>query len=324
MENKNKLTNSTSDREVVMTRMINAPREMVYKVWTDPEHVFRWWGPNGFTNTILEMSVRTGGVWRYIMHAPDGTDFANRIRYTEVVPHEKLVYEHDGDIENDPNSFHVVVTFEAVGAKTKVTMASMFASPEVLQMLIKEFGVLEGGMQTLNRLEAHLVCMAENAALTISREFEASRDLVFKVWTEPEHLARWWGPQDATVELSFFELKPGGMFHYLMKHPLFGEIWGKFIYREIIVPEKLVFVSAFSDEKGGFASNPWLPVWPAEVLNVVVLSENGNNTKLVLNAGPVNATEEEVAAFKGLSASMQEGFAGTFDKLNDYLRSINK
>ncbi len=319
MENKNESIGGNNGRELVVTRLVNAPREMVYKVWTEPEHIAQWWGPNGFTNTISEMSVKPGGVWRYIIHAPDGTDFPNRIVYTEVVPGEKLVYVHSDDIDNDPNSFHVFVTFEAVGAKTKVTMTSTFASAEILQMLTKEYGVTEGANQTLNRLEAHLVCIPDIVSLVISRELDAPKELVFKVWTDPEHLARWWGPQGASVEVKSFDLKPGGMFHYLMKHPMAGEIWGKFVYREIIAPEKLVFVSSFSDEGGGYAANPWLPVWPEHVLNVLTLSENGGKTQLVLKAGPINATEEEIAAFNALSSSMQEGFAGTFDKLNEYL-----
>lgn len=75
----------TADREIVISRLIHAPRELVFKVWTDPKHVAHWWGPNGFTNTIHEMDVRPGGVWRFIMHGPDGVDYPNKIVYKEVV-----------------------------------------------------------------------------------------------------------------------------------------------------------------------------------------------------------------------------------------------
>src|SRR3954464_2525826 len=99
--------NDSADREIVAVRVFDAPRELVYKAWTDPEHVAQWWGPNGFTNTIHEMDVRPGGVWRFIMHGPDGTDYKNEVEYLEVVKPELLVYLH----ESTPK-FHVTVTFD--------------------------------------------------------------------------------------------------------------------------------------------------------------------------------------------------------------------
>ena len=285
---------STADRELTVTRTVNAPRELVYKVWTNPEHIAKWWGPNGFTNTVHEMHVQPGGMWRYIMHAPDGTNFPNRIVYSEVVPQEKLVYLHGDDIDNDPNAFHVTITFETEGNKTKVTMHSVFASAELLQMLTREYGVVEGAIQNLNRLEAHLVEVAGNSKLMISREFNAPHELVYKVWTEAAHLAKWWGPKGASIDVVTFDFKPGGLFHYCMKAPDGNAMWAKFVYREIIAPEKLVFVNSFSDETGGTTGNPWMPVWPLEILNVLTLQENGNKTMLILQGGPINASEAEI------------------------------
>src|SRR5262245_18776976 len=96
---------SESDREMVTQRAINAPRALVWKAWTDPEQVQQWWGPNGFKTTIHEMDVRVGGVWRFIMHGPDGTDYSNRMTYSEVVQNERLVFRHGEDIDDDPNAF---------------------------------------------------------------------------------------------------------------------------------------------------------------------------------------------------------------------------
>jgi uncharacterized protein YndB with AHSA1/START domain len=320
----NNAPGSTADREIVMTRTVNAPRELVYKVWTEPEHIAKWWGPNGFTNTVHEMHVRQGGTWRYIMHGPDGTNYPNRIVYTEVVPQEKLVYLHGDDIDNDPNAFHVTITFEAEGNKTKVTMHSVFASADLLQMLTREYGVLEGAVQNMNRLEAYLVGIAEDSQLLITREFNAPRELVYKVWTEAEHLAKWWGAKGASIEVAKFDLKPGGLFHYCMKTPDGKTMWAKFVYREIIAPEKLVFVNSFSDEAGGTTGNPWLPVWPLEILNVLTLMENGDKTTLVLKGGPINASEAEIEAFKRMKQGMQHGFAGAFQQLDEYLAAMDK
>jgi uncharacterized protein YndB with AHSA1/START domain len=144
---------STADREIVITRVLNAPRELVFDAFTDPAHIGEWWGPNGFTNTIHEMHVTPGGVWRYIMHGPDGTDYNNRVTYHQVVKPERLVYSH-GDDEN-PEMFLATVTFEELGNKTRLTMRALFSTAAARDEATT-FGAVEGGTQTLERLEAYL------------------------------------------------------------------------------------------------------------------------------------------------------------------------
>lgn len=152
----NETTASVNGNEIVMTRTVNAPRELVWKVWTEPEHVKNWWGPNGFTNTIKNMNVKKGGEWNFMMHGPDGTDYPNKILYTEVVKNELLSYYHS-DPEGDPeHNFHVEVNFESVNNTTRITMKSRFSSAEAVQFLIKEVGAIEGGKQTLARCDAYL------------------------------------------------------------------------------------------------------------------------------------------------------------------------
>jgi len=118
-------------------------------------------GPDGFTNTIMEMDVRPGGICRLIMHGPNGVDYPNRIMYTEVVEPERLVYMHDSDIENDPAQFETTITFEAKGNKTLLTMRAVFVSAEELDKVIKEYGAIEGNRQTMKRLEEYLSNMQE-------------------------------------------------------------------------------------------------------------------------------------------------------------------
>src|SRR3954464_649355 len=122
--------NDSADREIVAVRVFDAPRELVWKLWTDPHHVAQWWGPNGFTNTHREMDVRPGGVWRFVMHGPDGKDYDNKIVYQEVVKPERLVYTHGDEDENAPRQFHVTVTFEDQAGKTKLTMRTVFKTRE--------------------------------------------------------------------------------------------------------------------------------------------------------------------------------------------------
>lgn len=143
----------TSDREIVITRVFDAPRELVFDAWTDPKAVPLWFGPNGFTMTILEADVRPGGTFRFIFHGPDGTDYDNKIVYHEITPPERLTYAHgEGD---GPADFEVTVTFAVQGKGTKLTLHSLFSSKEARDTKI-EFGAVEGGKQTLDRLAAYL------------------------------------------------------------------------------------------------------------------------------------------------------------------------
>lgn len=142
---------STEDRTITGTRVFDAPRELVWKVWTEPEHVAQWWGPNGFTNTISEMNVAPGGVWLFTMHGPDGRNYRNEISYIEVEKPSRLVYDH-----GPTPRFRVTVTFEEEGGKTRVTMQSLFESAETRDMVVKTFNAIEGMQQTLGRLAAYL------------------------------------------------------------------------------------------------------------------------------------------------------------------------
>jgi len=143
-----------ADREIAITRVFDAPRELVFKMWTDPTHVAQWWGPKGFTNTIDEMDVRPGGVWRFVMHGPDGVDYQNKIVYVEVVKPERLVYDHVSGPQ-----FHVTVTFAEQGDKTRLSMQMLFESAAARDHVVKKYGSVEGLSQTLGRLEQHLAKM---------------------------------------------------------------------------------------------------------------------------------------------------------------------
>ena len=149
--NHNALSNGTADREITGSRIFNAPRELVFKMWTDPQHIMNWWGPTGFRNTIFEMDVRPGGKWRHIMHGPDGVDYKNESIYLEVVPQERLVYQHVS-----APGFVATVTFEDLGNKTRVSMHMLFETPEVRDTTVKLFNALEGLQQTLQRLADQL------------------------------------------------------------------------------------------------------------------------------------------------------------------------
>ncbi|MEC5398348.1 SRPBCC family protein [Uliginosibacterium sp. H1] len=146
-----------TDREIVLTRLLDAPRELVFRVWTEPQHVAQWWGPNGFTNTIHQMDVRVDGNWRFIMHGPDGTDYPNRIVFKEIDAPRRIFYAHGDDDGGDAftPSFHAEVTFIEEAGKTRLVLRLIFDSVEAAEK-VKAFGAVEGGKQTLDRLAAHL------------------------------------------------------------------------------------------------------------------------------------------------------------------------
>lgn len=144
----------SGEREIVITHVFDAPRELVFQAWTDPKHVAKWWGPKGFTTTIHEMDVRPGGVWRFVMHGPDGTDYKNKIVYREIVKPERLVYSHVSGPQ-----FEMTATFAKRGGKTELTARMVFESAAERARVIKEFGALEGLSQTFERLAEHLTTM---------------------------------------------------------------------------------------------------------------------------------------------------------------------
>jgi uncharacterized protein YndB with AHSA1/START domain len=147
---------ATPDREIVITRSFDAPRELVFDVWTRPEHVVHWWGPDGFTITIEEMSVTPGGVWRYVMHGPDGTDYDNKIVFSVVERPERLVYRHSGAPGGEPLQFESTVTFTEERGRTKVTLRARFESNEARDANIAKYHSLEGGKQHVGNLAVYL------------------------------------------------------------------------------------------------------------------------------------------------------------------------
>jgi len=161
--------------------------------------------------------------------------------------------------------------------------------------------------------------------LEITRVLDAPRELVWKAWTDPEALAEWWGPKDFKITVHKLEFKPGGQFHYdMLAHNGF-QMWGLFTYKEINEPEKLVFINSFSDKDGNITRAPFFDgKWPLEIQNTMTLTEENGKTTLTLIGGPINANEEEQAAFESNRKSMNQGFAGTFEKLDEYLAKEQK
>ena len=148
MEN---VKSKTSDREILMSRTFNAPVALIWEVWTKPEHIANWWGPNGFTNTINTMDIRPGGEWDLVMHGPDGKDYKNKSVFKEIVKHKKIVYDH---VSYPP--FRATINFEDQGDKTFLTWHMLFETAELFIQVVKTFKADEGLKQNLDKLGKYL------------------------------------------------------------------------------------------------------------------------------------------------------------------------
>ena len=308
------------DREIAATRVFEAPRELVFKMWTDPHHLANWWGPRGFRTTTFHMDLKPGGVWRFVMHGPDGVDYQNKITFIEVVEGERLVYQHGGDEDVEPVNFQVTVTFAEHAGKTRLTMRMVFPSGAARDHIVKTYGADQGLTQTLERLNEHLArSHSDDLPFVISRVFDAPRQLVWKAWTERDRLMQWFGPKGFTMRVATLDFRPGGIFHYCLRSPDGRDMWGKFVYREIIVPQRIVLVNSFSDDKGNLTRHPMSPTWPREMLSTTTFAEYQGKTTITLAWTALNPTEEERKTFNTGRDGMRMGWTGTFDQLAQYL-----
>ena len=142
------------EREIVVTRVISAARERVWKAFTTVEALAHWWGPTGFTTTTKSFDFRVGGDWIFTMHGPDGRDYPNWIRFTRIEEPARMDHDHGGD--SDRVIFQAVITLDDLGDKTRVTLHSTFQTREQRDLVVKEYGAIEGGKQTLARLDDHV------------------------------------------------------------------------------------------------------------------------------------------------------------------------
>ena len=150
---------TTADREIVISRVISAPRELVFEAFTEVRHLSRWWGPEGFTTTTRAFEFRVGGEWDFVMHGPDGTDYQEWISWTEITPPGRIALLH-GESRGDPNAFESVLTFAAEGAATRIEMRTLFPTKELRDEAVEKYHAIDGGRQTLSSLATYVTEIA--------------------------------------------------------------------------------------------------------------------------------------------------------------------
>jgi uncharacterized protein YndB with AHSA1/START domain len=313
-----------SDREIVFTRIFDASRDLVFKVYTDPKLVPQWWGPRNLTTTVDKMDVRPGGVWRFVQRMPNGSEYASKGVYREVVASERVV----GTFEFEGRPGHAAIetaTFEEHDGKTKLTLRVFFETVEDRDLALKS-GAEKGAAETHDRLSELLGRLptnytsgpAETAAsrqeVVMTRLFDAPRELVWKAWTDPERLKRWWGPAGFTAPSAELDLRVGGKYLFCMRSPDGKDYWTTGVYREIVPLERFVCTDSSADEKGNVVPATYYgmsPDFPLEMLVTVTLEERDGKTKMTLRLAGIPSGPDSQGAEQGLNQS--------FDKLAEEL-----
>jgi uncharacterized protein YndB with AHSA1/START domain len=242
MTEKNK---ETVPRELTLTRILDAPRELVFKLWTEPHHLAQWWGPHGFTNPVCELDARTGGAIRVHMRAPDGTTFPMGGAFEEIVPPQRLVFTTSAHAGGEAGAFFVnrnTVTFDDLDGRTKLTLhvRVVEAAPGAERALS---GMDQGWSESLE----HLLDLAATEAgsakrhIVATRLFDAPRELVWKVWTDPKDIVSWWGPKGFTNTIQEMDVRPGGTWRLVMHGPDGTDYPNESVYVEVVKPQLLVY-----------------------------------------------------------------------------------
>jgi uncharacterized protein YndB with AHSA1/START domain len=310
---------TNESKEIRITRIYDAPVQAVWDAWTDPAQVAQWWGPRGFSITTHSKDLRTGGSWIYTMHGPDGTDYPNSTTYLEVVPLAKLVYDHGANDERPP-MFRVTVLFSEVDGKTTMDMTMGLETPEAAAQT-RQFIKQAGGNSTWDRLAEFLAKrLSDREQFVIARSFEAPLELMFDMWTKPEHFVQWLAPTGFDMQFIRADIRTGGESFYSMSSPAFT-MYGRAHYEEVRRPDRIVYTQQFCDANENIARHPMAPTWPETMRTIVELSAEGPaQTRVAITwevAGP--ATAEEMAVFTSARAGMTQGWTGSFDKLEDLL-----
>jgi uncharacterized protein YndB with AHSA1/START domain len=302
-------------RELIITRIIDAPRELVFKAWTDPEQLAKWWGPKYFTNPLCELDLRPGGPILIHMAGPDGVIYPMKGMFQEIVAPERLVFSSSA-LEDEAGNAQMealsTVTFEDQGGKTKLTLQEVVVrSTPAAEWALS--GMEEGWNQSLDKLaeevqgskgdttmgKTNFVIEPGKQEIVITRVFDAPRELVFKAFTDPTSLPQWWGPRNLTTIIDKMELRPGGVWRYV-SHEADGTAYGFHgVYHDVVWPERLVQTFEFEGTPGHVS------------LDTATFEEQDGKTKLTAKSVFQSLADRDAMVQSG----MQEGSSEGMDRL---------
>ncbi len=293
------------DREIVITRTINVPRERVWEAMADPKQIVQWWGPIGFTTTTHVHEFREGGRWEHTMHGPDGKDYPNKSVFKEIVKPERVVYAHGGGRPGEPVAgFEASWTFEALGDKTRLTLRMVFPNKEARDTVVKVYKAIDGGHQTLDRLVDHLG-VKPPFELVLERVIQAPRERVFEAWTQPEQIKHWFAPKPYQLIVKQMDFRSGGKFSMAMRAPDGSEHAFSGIYGVIVPPALLSWGGEFSSGPDG------------QISTMVSFEEEDGATRIRVRQTFFVMTPMIQQATKGAP----QGWGMTLDQLGEFIQA---
>lgn len=286
----------TMVREVTVTRVFDAPRDEVWRAWTDAERLKQWFMPHGFTVSECTVDLRPGGVRRMVIHGPDGSESTSDGAFLEVDPPARCVFTEaafEGAL-----AVRNTVTFEDRGAKTELTLHTQVTKSSI-ELRGPLAGMEEGWLQSLEKLDALLTGTEidrTSRSVIATRVLDAPRERVWKAYTDPEQLSKWWGAPGATIETHEFDVSPGGVWRATL-HARYGDHEQKITYLAVQEPQVLAYL--YGD-----------PSEPGHAFTMVELGDQGGKTTVTVTINFASAEErrrmvEEYGAQQGLESALE-------------------
>lgn len=298
-----------TERETVFRRVFNAPRHLVFEAMTRPEHVQKWYGLRSHTMTLCEIDLRPGGAWRYVVQDDQGHEHGFSGVYQEIEAPTRLVYS-EGYEAMPGHDYLVTVNLAEAEGKTTVTGQLLYRSQEDRDGHYQS-GMEWGMRESMTRLDELLNSLPRE--LVIERIFNAPRELVWRAWTEPEHLMRWHGPKGYTAPACQIDFRVGGTYLNCMRSPEGQDYWSTGTYQEIVPLEKIVCSDSFADPEGNVvsAAEYGMGDFPLALTVTITFEDLGGKTKMTLRHAGFPAGDVSTYATAGWNES--------FDKLAETL-----
>lgn len=294
----------SAQRRLVITRVFDAPRSLVFKAWTEREHLVHWWGqPKGATMPYCKVDLRVGGTLHFRVDLPDGNVIWGKGVYREIVEPERLVFadyfsdEHGNIVEPPPGlpkESVITATFAERNGKTTVSVEHAGVERASAE---NQKAYRQGWSESLDRLAEDLA-RASRREVAITRIFDAPRELVFKAWTDPKHLAQWWGPKGFTLPGCEMDFRPGGAYRFVMRGPDGNDYPFHGVYLEIAEPERIVFTAIIDDAPGN------------ELVTTATFAEEGARTLL---------TVKQTVPTEPYARGQKQGWTESLERLADHV-----
>jgi uncharacterized protein YndB with AHSA1/START domain len=310
--------------ELAIERELDAPRELVFKALIDPKLYAQWVGPRKLTMKIERFDAKNGGSWRFIHTESDGKKHSFHGVFHEVTKPERIIrtFEYENLLDRGHAVLETVRLEALPGERTRLISQSVF------QSVVDRDGMYQAGMErgieeSYERLDELLETLkiTEGHELVITRLLDAPKEVVFRAWTDPERIKRWWGPEGFTAPVINVDLRTGGRYLYAMEDQSGRRYWSAGEFLDVDIPNRVAILDYFSDENGHLCDPTDYGLdkhFPKETNVTVTFDEEHGKTRLnIIYELPRSAAERESIHRSG----MVEGWNSSLNKLEGAIRS---